>query len=234
MEFAYLDESGDLGEKGSKYLVLCLMVTRKKQGIIKIIREAKKRLLEKNKTARWLNRRGGEVKFYGFPDDALLRRTLKKLSELDIKIYYIIIEKQEKIEQKLKQFILNPLFSHVMEISAKKIPKKIIADLDFFDKSKELFFVLQKYSRKIDGRKKEIIFNSITKETYGKLKRNGKEYVIAKIIHQSSRLNEELQALDLICGSLFDLAEHNNKEYYEILIKGKIQIKGEKIKFNKK
>jgi len=244
MEFAYLDESGDLGEKGSKHLILCLMITRKKQEIIKIIRETKKRLLEKNKTARWLNRHGGEIKFYGFPDDVLVRRTLKKLSELDIKIYYIIIEKHRKIEQKLKQCILNPLFSHVIEISNKKIPEKIIADLDFFDKNKELFFILQKYfshptkikgenEQDRNGMKKEIIFSLITKETYKKLKQDEKEHIIAKIAHQNSKLNEELQALDLICGSMFEWVEHGNGEYYEILQKGKIKFEGGKIKFNK-
>lgn len=231
MEFAYLDESGDLGEKGSKNLVLCLMVTRKKQEIIKIIRETKKRLLGKNKTARWLNRHGGEIKFYGFPDKVLLGRILKKLLGLDINIYYIVIEKHGKIEQKLKQFILKPLFSHVIEVSNKKLPEKIIADLNFFDESKEILFILQKYTREIDDKKGEIIFNSITKEAYDKLKKNGKEHIIARIIHQNSKLSEELQALDLICGAIFDFVEHNSKEYYEILEKGKAQIKGEKVEF---
>ncbi len=245
MEFAYLDESGDLGEKGSKHLVLCLMITRKKQEIIRIIREAKKRLLEKNKTARWLNRHGGEIKFYGFPNKVLLRRVLKNLSELEVHIYYIDIEKHGKIEQRLKQSILNLLFSHVIEVSNKEIPEKIIADLDFFDKSKELFFILQKYSsypakvkgengQEREGVKKEIMFGAITKETYEKLKQDGKEHIAAKVVHQSSKLNEELQALDLICGSIFDLVEHNNDGYYEILRRGKIKLGGGEIRFNKK
>ncbi|NOQ38290.1 hypothetical protein GQ472_05355 [archaeon] len=47
MEFAFLDESGDLG-KNSKYLVLTLVCTRKTKEITKIVRKTKQKLLQKN------------------------------------------------------------------------------------------------------------------------------------------------------------------------------------------
>ena len=106
MEFAYLDESGDLGSQGSKHLILTLMCTRKKKEISKIIREAKKRLLDHNKTARWLSRRG-EIKFYSFPDKDLLKRTLKKLADVEMNIYFVIFEKDgTTINVDVKQTIL--------------------------------------------------------------------------------------------------------------------------------
>ncbi|NOQ55310.1 MAG: hypothetical protein GQ477_00730 [Nanohaloarchaea archaeon] len=51
MEFAFLDESEDLG-KSSKYLVLTLICTRKSKEITKIIRKTKKKLLDNNKSAK--------------------------------------------------------------------------------------------------------------------------------------------------------------------------------------
>ncbi|MCG2717338.1 MAG: hypothetical protein L6408_00685, partial [Nanoarchaeota archaeon] len=85
MEFAYLDESGDSGANGSNKIVMCLVCTKEKKKLNKIIRKTKQRLLEKNKTTKWLNRLGGEIKFYSFPDKGLLVKTLKEISKVDIK-----------------------------------------------------------------------------------------------------------------------------------------------------
>ncbi len=49
MEFAFLDESGDNGKNGSKYLVLTLLCTNKRKQLVKIIRETKRQLLRNNK-----------------------------------------------------------------------------------------------------------------------------------------------------------------------------------------
>ena len=121
MKFAFLDESGDRGGKGSKYLVLCLICTPDKKKIVKIIRETKKRLLEKNKTAKWLNRTG-EIKFYKFPDDALLRRTLKKLSKVDIHIHALAFEKKRKdMAVRDKEIIVTQLIP--MDCLSKRLPQ---------------------------------------------------------------------------------------------------------------
>ena len=66
-ESAYIDESGDDGAKGSKYFVISLWCTSERKEISKIVRSTKQRLLAKNKTARWLNKKGGEIKYSGFP-----------------------------------------------------------------------------------------------------------------------------------------------------------------------
>lgn len=66
MEFAFLDESGDIGGMGSKYLVSTLVVTRNRKDMVEIIVDMKKKLLDSKKGRKWLNRNGGEIKFHNF------------------------------------------------------------------------------------------------------------------------------------------------------------------------
>ncbi|MCD6575739.1 MAG: DUF3800 domain-containing protein, partial [Nanoarchaeota archaeon] len=114
MEFVFIDESGDNGSKGSKHLVVTTMCIKSKKKIAKIIRNTKKRLLSKNKFARWLNKNGGEIKYSNFPDESLLKRTLSKLAEEDITIHYIVFKKNNlPITLEMKKNILALLFYHV-------------------------------------------------------------------------------------------------------------------------
>lgn len=84
MEFAFLDESGDPGAKGTNHLVLCLVCTRRKKDLVNVVVNAKKRMLDKNKTRKWLNSHGGERKFHTFPDHNVLRTMLRHLSNIDM------------------------------------------------------------------------------------------------------------------------------------------------------
>ncbi len=237
MEFAYLDESGDLGPDGSKNLVLTLMCTRKKKEISKIIRDAKKRLLDHNKTARWLSRRG-EIKFYSFPDKDLLKRTLKKLAEVEMNVYFVVFEKDgTTINADVKQTILAHLFRHIMRKPEKMI-EKVTADLSFFNKEKLNRFILRNYTLKpvklkndkgieLDAECGEITFSRLSEEEFEKVK-NVSSNTIIEIEHYNSRLSDELQALDLISGSIFAFSEHGNKEYIDLLGTGKAKIEGGK------
>lgn len=264
MEFAYLDESGDLGPNGSRNLVLTLMCTRRKKEISKIIRDAKKRLLDHNKTARWLSRRG-EIKFYSFPDKDLLKRTLKKLSDIEMNIYFIVFEKDgAAINAEVKQIILTHLFRHLMQKPNKRI-EKIIADLSFFNREKVNRFVLRNYTLKpvrledyqglecyreseeitfprlsedhfekgltFDTESEEITFSRLSEEEFEKAKDDASNTII-EIEHYNSRLSDELQALDLISGSIFAFSEHGNREYIDIISKGKATIEGGKFHRN--
>ena len=58
------------------------------------------------------------------------------------------------------------------------------------------------------------------REEYLKIKASGSNAPMLKIEQQMSMRLPELQALDLICGSLFQELEHANDEYAKIL--GKI------------
>ncbi len=241
MEFAYLDESGDLGSQGSKNLILTLMCTRKKKEISKIIRDAKQRLLDHNKTARWLNRRG-EIKFYSFPDKELLKRTLKKLADVEMNIYFIVFEKDGTIiNTDVKQTILAHLFRHIMKKPEKKI-EKVTADLSFFNKEKLNRFILRNYTLKpvklkndkgfeFDAESGEITFSKLSAEEFEKEKNNLSNTII-EIEHYNSRLSDELQALDLISGSIFAFSEYGNNGYINLLGKSKAKIEGSKFQRN--
>lgn len=238
MEFAYLDESGDLGGKGSNYLVLTLLCTHRKQDIIKVIRETKQRLLNNNKCARWLNRLGGEIKFYGFPDKTLLKHTLKKLANIEMKVYFMCFKKDSKdIGKEIKLLIVSDLFEYIFECSDKKRIDKVTADIDFFNKEKSNYFLLQEYNvcpaelevknnKKEEACKTKCNFIMLDPEAYASLKKDPDKMVIT-IEHQNSKLNEELQAIDLISGSIFMFYENENREYLEIFDKSKVKIKGQ-------
>lgn len=229
MEFAFLDESGDPGEKGSKKIVMCLVCTRQKKKLNKIIRNAKQRLLRKKKTTDWLNRMG-EIKFYSFPDKNILIKTLKEIAKLDLKIYYICFKKNgKKFDTKYKETIMSRLFWHIFEKSGKKKPQSVISDLDFFGKLPSYFSLsnYQKKEVKVDNKGRclwqcDISFEIISPTTYEKLKQEKDSFLI-KIDPINSRIMDELQAVDLISGSIFQYLEKGNSGYYDI-IKKKIEL----------
>lgn len=235
MEFAYLDESGDLGSKGSNYLVLTLMCTGRKKELIKIIRDTKKDLLSKNKCSKWLNRNAGEIKYYNFPDKNILERALRKLSKIKIVIYYLAIEKNgDPIPMQYKVSILGNLFRHIHEKCGDNKPQKIIADLNFFNDKKVNRFLLMDYkiygineSRKTGSKPKkgEISFAHLKEEDYQSIK-DDKTKMVVSIEHHNSRLNEELQALDLISGCIFSKVEKGDGSLLKILESDNLKVEG--------
>ena len=209
MEFGYLDESGDLGGKGSKFLVLALMCTSRNKDICKIIRETKKHLLDRNKTARWYNRTG-KIQFYSFPDRELLKTALEKLAKTgDLHAYCIAIDKNgESIMREQKRIILSKILEHIREHSDEKKLQRIVADFDFFNKEKANYFLI--------GNKTG--WKHLSEKELESFRKEGKDLDgIVKIEHQNSRLSEELQALDLFCGSIFQYLENGNDEYFRII-----------------
>ena len=134
-ESAYIDESGDDGAKGSKYFVISLWCTSERKEISKIVRSTKQRLLAKNKTARWLNKKGGEIKYSGFPDKILLRHTLSRLAKLDSRLYYVAFKKNKSsITKSARNMILAELLGHIAKFGNKLV--KIIADTNYFHDKK--------------------------------------------------------------------------------------------------
>ena len=238
MEFAYLDESGEEGALGSKNLVLTLVCTSQNKKLSKIIRNTKIKLLNKKRNSKWLASKGGEIKFSCFPDKELLKKTLKEISNLDIRVYYLgIIKENKKLKKEVRQFIMTYLFEHIFENGNKIIPQKIIADMRFFNNKKKNYFLLEKYEsqnqKNIDENKPdkiEISFSHITDEKeLDELKKDSSNIIVA-IEHQNSRHSDELQATDLICGSIFANIEYKNSEYVNILSSSKLKIKGRLIK----
>lgn len=204
VEFTYLDESGDLGPKGSKTLVLTLVCTKKKKKLEAVVVNAKKRLLGKKKGRNWLARNGGEIKFHSFPDKPILLGVLKDFSNIEMSVYYYVIHKKgRRIDSTMKTKVLTRLLFHIVHKQDRKMPEQILADLNFFGKKKRNQFIL-------------VEKNSLSlKET---------EEVAIDVQHFNSRFSEALQATDLISGCCFQHSENNNPEFLDILSSGKIEI----------
>ncbi len=95
---------------------MCLVCTRQKKKLNKIIRKAKQRLLNKRKCAKWLAQHGGELKFSSFPDKNILKDTLKEIVSINLNIYYIAMKKQGKnLKLTDKEVIIGSLFHHIIE-----------------------------------------------------------------------------------------------------------------------
>jgi len=232
MEFAFLDESGDSGAKGTNHLVLCLVCTRRKKDLVKVIINAKKRMLDKNKTRKWLNSRGGEIKFHNFPNHNLLITLLRHLSNIEMCVYYVSFKKQKKdVSKEHKKLILTQLLKHSKDESKNQFPSRIIADMNFFNDKKVNRFIQIDFERE-NGKKKKInpthyYFDEIDDEEYQVIK-DDPSFKFISIEHLNSKVSEELQAIDLIAGSIFQKLEHGNNEYYNVLFhdKSKAKIEG--------
>ena len=227
----YLDESGENGKNVSRYLVLTYICTKDNKEISKILKKAKDQLRRTKKGAKWLEKRGGEIKFYGFPDVSLLRKILNNLSKLDIGVKYIAIKKNGKnFNPSEKVNILPELIASSMT-NDEDIPHKIIADKDYFDNKKVAYFLLRNYKEEImNGSKKDGVLKVKMKyelHLIGKydLENFKDSELVVSINHENSRKNLGLQAVDLISGAIFCNFERDNSEYLDLL-KSKLNIYG--------
>ena len=115
--YMYIDESGDLGERGSKFLVLsCLLVDdpRKLDRIIKNMRRNKFRRPLKDAPEIKANKSSGALRKY----------MLLKLNEVEsAEIFFIVLEKRKIVSNYLKSN-KNRLYNYV----AGKLAREIILD----------------------------------------------------------------------------------------------------------
>jgi hypothetical protein len=175
---------------------------------------------------------GGELKYYGFPDKILLKRTLENLLGLRLRVYFLVFKKDgTKINPDVKKMILGQLFMHIIHQSNKRTPEKILADMDFFNKTEVNRFMLKKYSldavdgltaegKKVKHLKGNMFFSKIDEKTYQEEAKNP-ENILIKIAHKDSCLSEGLQAADLFSGALFDKFEKGETCWDEMFKKSK-------------
>lgn len=220
----YLDESGDDGKRGSKWFVMAYICTKEGKKIAKILKKTKEQLRRNKKGERWLNRLGGEIKFAGFPDERLRLKLLENLSKLGFEARFIAIQKDGKnIPESEKEKILFNLLAESF-VNHTCMPAKIIADKDYFRNKKICSLAVKNYKEEIyeDGKNPKVscevflLEEDEEKEDYN---------LKIKIRHENSKEHPELQAVDLISGSLFQEFENNNKTYTDILRKN-LEIKG--------
>ncbi|MFH0889940.1 MAG: DUF3800 domain-containing protein [Candidatus Aenigmatarchaeota archaeon] len=220
MEFACFDESGDTGKTGTDYLILGLMCTNQIHAVRRAIQWGIDQMLRHPKTKKWLNDNGGELKFYKFPDKDLLKRILSKLSEIDIDCYCIAVNKKNKPDQKLDKIMGLELLIRHMIVNRGEFPKSIIADTQFINNKKENKFHI---FHKKNG--SSIKFCICTEDENEKLHNDGfDELNTFRVLHEDSKHKKELQAIDLICGSVFQSFSKKNQGYIALLKGNKLKL----------
>ncbi len=220
----YIDESGDPGKNGSKCSVLTYISLNEGKKITKILNKTKELLRRTKKGERWLNKNGGELKFYSFPDKRILLKTIEELSKLKIQIRFITIYKNNKdIASEIKLQIVSDLINDVFNLE--DMPHKIIADKDYFNNKKITHLIIQDYETKIyDDEIKGYKYRFYFAEDQN-IAKSDKVKMAISIKHENSKNNLGLQVADLISGAIFQEMEKGNKEYTD-LIRTNTQIQG--------
>lgn len=212
----FLDESGDSGKKGTKCLVLTYICTKDGKKIEKILKKTKEQLKRTKKGERWLNRLGGEIKFNSFPDQHILIKTLENLSKLKIR-FITIYKGDHNITDGERGQILLDLLVESFRIH-ECMPKKIIADKDYFKNKKISSLVVKNYEETVydEGKSKRMSYEVYLAEEDQDISNCD---LVIPIKHENSKLKVELQVVDLISGAIFQEIENENRTYTNILRK---------------
>ena len=189
----YIDESGDLGLHGSKYLVLSALLVDNPVDLDRVIKN-----MRRNKFKKQL-KKAHEIKANKSSDE-IIRYMLEKLNGItSAKIFYIVLEKKKIFSEFLKNN-KNKLYNYV----AGKLAKHIILD----DGDVEI---------RIDKSKgKQLLREDFDRYFSRNLKENLKTGKIT-IHHSYSHSWSGLQFADMLAWSCFQKFEHNNSEYIDLI-----------------
>jgi hypothetical protein len=189
----YIDESGDLGLQGSKYLVLSALLVDNPADLDRIIKN-----MRRNKFRKQL-KEAHEIKANKSSDE-VIRYMLKKINDVkSIKIFYIVLEKKKIFSEYLKNN-KNKLYNYV----AGKLAKHISLD----ERDVEI---------RIDKSKgKQLLREDFDRYFLRNLKENSNVQKIT-IHHSYSHSWSGLQFADILAWSCFQKFEHNNSEYVDLI-----------------
>lgn len=92
----YIDESGDLGISGSRYLVLSALIVENPQDLDRVIKN-----MRRNKFKKEL-KKANEIKAHASSKEIIIYM-LKKLNEINkSKVFYVVLEKKKIFSEFLK------------------------------------------------------------------------------------------------------------------------------------
>lgn len=189
MDYLYIDESGDLGRKGSKYLVISgVLIKQDNKPLDKIIKKVRKRFFKEIK-------RSMELKATKSSRD-LNKHIITELNETDAEVFSAILKKENSYKLNFgndKKMLYDLVASEIAKQIKVQNHLEIIID--------------------ISKKKSEIqSFNNLFK-SYLINKNNFK----IKIRHSHSHNYRGLQVADCIAWSYFQKFENNNDEYVKLL-----------------
>ena len=189
----YIDESGDLGEKGSKYMVLAALLVEEPRCLDRIIKN-----MRRNKFKKEL-RKAIEIKA-DKSSDVIIKHMLHKLNVVKgAKVFYIVLEKKKIFSDFLKND-KHKLYNYVAGKLAKNIP---LANMDIhikIDKSKGKQMLREDFNG--------YFIKCLTE----------KSSTIKPVIeHSYSHSWSGLQFADILAWSCFQKFEHNNSMYIDLV-----------------
>jgi len=190
LKYMYIDESGDLGEHGSHFLILCALTVDNPSDLDRIIKN-----MRRNKFKRELHK-AEEIKA-NKSSKGIIKYMLVKLNDVKhAKASFIVLEKRKLLSTYLKEnkhklynFIAGKLAKHLIfkddtEVRIDKSKGKQLLQEDFNE-----YFI-----RNVNHTKKVEIFHSYSQSWSG------------------------LQFADILAWVLFQKFEHGNNEFIDLLI----------------
>ncbi|MBI2565391.1 DUF3800 domain-containing protein [Candidatus Woesearchaeota archaeon] len=198
--YIYIDESGDLGLNGSKYLILSALMIEDNAKLDRIIKN-----MRRNKFRKQL-KKAYEIKANKSSEE-LIKYMLTKLNELkSVRIIYMVLEKKKITSEFLKNN-RNKLYNYV----AGKLAKQIKINKTYIE-------------IKIDKSKgKQILredFDNYFLKNFEKISKDRK--II--IQHSYSHSWSGLQFADILAWSCFQKFEHNNISYINLIDQEKEEV----------
>jgi len=189
----YIDESGDLGEKGSRYMILAALLVEEPKNLDRIIKNMRRHKFKKEL------RKAVEIKA-DKSSDAVIRYMLQKLNDVKgAKIFYIVLEKKKLFSDFLKND-KHKLYNYVAGKLAKNI---LLANMDIhikIDKSKGKQMLREDFN--------DYFIKCLTEKSSA---------IKAVIEHSYSHSWSGLQFADILAWSCFQKFEHNNSAYIDLI-----------------
>ena len=188
MSYIFIDESGDLGDKGSKYFIIAAIVVKDYRTLENLI----------NKTRRIYKKEIGksnEIK--GFNTNPKVKKSiLKKLKQKNFKVFIIVFNK--KYKYKINYDNDNNKLYDILSSHLAKIININDSTHIFIDKAK-------------NKKNKMEDFNKLFKDNL-----NSKGYPIF-IDHVDSKKHKGIQIAHLISWSVYQFFENDNDEYFNLI-----------------
>ena len=191
MNYIYIDESGDLGDKysSSKYFVLAAIVVNNPKNLNRIIKETKRKYSDI--IGRDLEVKGNKT------DRNVLKKILGKLDNVDYEVLAIFLDKQNR-------YNVPGFYNHnvLYDALASKLAEKIIINSPtnvIVDKSKS-------------KHEEILVFN----ERFSSCLNNFDNFSV-NINHANSINYKGLQIADIIAWSIFQSLEYGNSEFINLI-----------------
>lgn len=191
--FVFIDESGDLGEKGSRYLVLAALIVPDHAALERIIKNMRRYKFKKQL------RKANEIKA-DHSSEEVIGHMLSKLNEVPgAKVFYMVLEKKKTSSEFLKED-KHKLYNYVAGKLARNLPVEKGRVEIRIDKSKGKPLLQEDFNQ------------------YFLRNLNHSERQLDVILHHSYSHNfSGLQFADVLAWSCFQKFEHANSQFVDVL-----------------